>query len=287
MSIINGFAMGVSALLKFMGYPSPSAYNNIKVYGSNTIDYIHIKNVEMTEAEMLATPYYIDPTWDGNTIFLALFQMNLNGGNITGLVNPITEWEVQRKKSTETAYKTIALLPSTSTSFLDLTTESGVVYNYQIFATNDTEISEPLSNNLNSEFYSHVLIDAVTNVAVVFDLNLEFDGYGQETAMQRYDGYDKYSTYSFGERRFKTGSARAIVSDNLTIDYELVQTIDYLKTVDEFLNNGNDKIMKDRKGNAIRVKTINGMTQTPLNISISQQPYVISFDFEECGEIDG
>lgn len=287
MNIINGIAMGVSALLGYMGFPVSSAYTNIKVYGQNIVDYVHIKNVEMTEAEMLATPLYIDPTWDGNTIFLALFQNNLNGGNITGLVNPILNWEVQRKKESETVYKTIAILPSTATGYIDLTVEPNVVYNYQIFATNDTEVSEPLANNLDSKFYNHIIIDTETGTAIVFDNNLEFSGYTQEVSYETYVGYNKFPAFSFGNRRYRTANASAYVGECIEVDNEFIQTVDYLNTIDNLINKTSDKIMKDRKGFVLRGKTVGGITETPMNVAIPDQPYIVSFNFVESGEVDG
>lgn len=287
MNIINAVAMHVTAMLKFGGYPTKSEYTSLVVEGGHIYDYIQIKNTELTTAEMLSYQKYVDPLWDGNTLALATFRNNFSAGNVDNIVNPLTNWIVQRKKSTESVYTTLAVVGADAVSFMDLTVESGYTYEYQIIAINETELSDPLFNTLNSSFFNHLLIDPTTGMAVVFDANLEFDGYTEEVAYETYDGYNRYPAHSIGKRRYKIGSAKALVHENMCVDNELVQTIDYLKTLDDFINNGNNKIMKDRKGNVLLVKTLDGMTQNPLNVGLSQQPYEISFNFVEVGEVDG
>lgn len=309
--------MGISALLGYVGYPVSTSYTNIKVYGQNIVQYVHVKNVESTTDDIQNMQLYVTPSWGVNTLLLAKFENNLDGGNISGLTSPLLNWNIFRRKTNETSFTFLKSLPATATSYIDATAEPNVGYVYQAIASNDTELSTPIQNGLLSSFYNCVIASLDGSKAYIFDYNLEFDGYENETAYQRYDGYDKYSSYSFGKRDFKTGNVTAILADiysngvytggfnydsgflyNNGLDYadefianlqsyQISQFPDYIKEFNDFINNGEYKIFKDRKGNVLKVVTTQGVKQSPLNIAIGQQPYMISFHFEESGEVNG
>ena len=286
MPVINGTALGVSIMDGYSGYPTPATYTSIKVYGGAIIDHVHIKNVIMSETDISNLQLYVAPTWDGNTIFLANFENTLNGGNITGLVNPITNWKVLRRKTTETSFATLATLPSTSTSYIDATAEPNVTYIYQVLATNATEISEPLQNTLESNFFNCLLCNLDGTIAFIFDLELDFSGLQENVAFQIYEGYNKYPTISVGDRRYKTGEVSAILADSYG-NGEIVQTVEYIKMFTDFIGNGQPKIFKDRKGNVLKVMTTGGVKQDPFDIRIGTQPYRVWFQFTEIGEVNG
>lgn len=283
MPVMNGMVLGVVVLAQAISSPVPVMYNSIKVFGQSIVDYIQIQNVEKLESDIPNLKLYDTPIWDGNTIMLANFENTLNAGNVTSLTNPILNWVVQRRKTTDTSFTTLATLDVSQKSYVDTTLEPNVEYIYQIIATNDTEQSEPLVNMLDSVFYNSVLSDLEGTIAYVFDFNLDFDGFENEVAYQRYDGFSKNSAYSFGKRDFRFGSATAILSSSFS---DVTQTIDFIKTFTQFINNGQPKIFKDRKGNVLKVVTTGGVKQKPLSIAIGEQPYEISFNFEEVGEVN-
>jgi hypothetical protein len=286
MPVINGIALGVSILNSYAGYPIPATYTGIKVYGANIIDHVHIKNVLLTQTEIANLQLYTAPVWDGNTILLANFANNFNAGNITGLVNPITTWVFQRRKTTETTFTTLATLPSTTTQYIDATAEPNVDYIYQVLAKNATEISEPLVNTLSSNFYNCVLSSLDGSEAYIFDLNLDFGGLQEVVAFQQFDGYNEFPSFSFGEMKYREGDVEAILASDYS-GIELIQTVDYLKAFSAFINNKQEKIFKDRKGNVLKVVTTGGVKQAPLNIAIGAQPYTVNFNFKESGVING
>lgn len=282
----NSF-LGYQQLQSVAPTPIPSGYSGLKVFGECEIDNIHFVNYTMTDEQVSEIDYTITPTWNSNkTIFLATFdRLDLKAGNVIDLNDPILNWILQRRKSTETNFTTLATLPASTISYVDTLTESNVSYVYQLLATNDTEVSEPLVGNLDSSFYNSIIMDVEGTMVYLFNLNLDFNGYTNEVAFQRYDGYNKYSAYSFGDRNFKIGDVSAII-DNSTSG-GILQTIEYIKSFNDFINNGKEKIFKDRKGNALRVVTTGGVTQAPLDLAISEQPYIVSFHFEEIGDING
>lgn len=284
--------LGYNAFLGYMPLqggsfmPTPSAYTGLKVFGECIIDNIRVSNYTMTDAEIGLIDFNITPPWvAGKTIFLATFDYsNLVGGNVIGLLSPILNWVVQRKKTTDITFTTLATLPVGSISYVDSTAEPNTSYTYQLLATNETEISEPLVNTIDSDFYNSIIMDVDGTDVYIFDANLDFSGFSNEVATQRYDGYNKYSAYAFGNRDFKTGDVSAIIHSGIT--GSITQTIDYVKAFNEFINNGKQKIFKDRKGNVLKVVTTGGVKQVPVDLAIGEQPYMVSFHFEEVAEVN-
>jgi len=286
LNIIGSILLGSTVLTYPNIPPSVAVYNNLKVYGGGIVDHIHVKSTPIILAEMQTLPLYTPPVWDGETVFLANFQNSLTGGTSTTLSNPLESWTINRRKTTESAFTQLASLPATAKDYFDITAEPNCTYIYQVLGVNATEISEPLENTLVSSFFNTLLIDPSTGLTFIFDINLDFSGYENETAHERYDGYNKFSTHTFGKRNFRTGDVKAIISEDMLVD-GIVQTTQYLKTFQDFVNNGNEKILKDRKGNVLKVVTTGGVQQEPLNVGIAQQPYSVSFHFEEVGEVNG
>lgn len=287
MPIINGTTLGVSYFDGFSGYPSPRAYTGLKIFGGAIyFDHVHVKNRSTTLAELEAMKVYDVPPWTIDTILLANFRNTPNCGNVTGLASPVENWVVQRRDANSDKFITLDVLTSEKTSFIDTKVESDKSYVYQVLAINATEVSEPLVNTLESSFFNCVLMNLDGSVYYLFDMALDFSGYASEIATQRFDGYNQYSSYYFGERNFKTGDVTALMSNTCT-DNGIDQSIDFIKGFDSFINNKEPKIFKDRKGNAIKVVTNGGVKQAPLDIKIGQQPYLISFHFEEVGDLNG
>lgn len=288
MSFLSGYALGVSALNYFNQTPPiPTEYQSIKFYGNNgtytLLDNIHLRSTVLTDTEVASLDVLETPLWTSDTLLLATFDETLSAGNITNIINPITNFDIYRRKSTESKFIKLATLPVTDTDYIDATLESGSTYVYNIVAKNTTEASEPLQVSLDSDFYLWAIIDPDTFETHVFNFNLESNAFNNEIAYKRFDGYGKYSTHMFGDRDFLTGNISAIASSNCgTIE----QSVDYVHSLRTFINNGKTKILKSRKGQALKVITHNFKSEI-LDDAIGEQPYIVSFDFEEVGVLNG
>ena len=64
------------------------------------------------------------------------------------------------------------------------------------------------------------------------------------------------------------------------------QSVEYLDILRAFINNGKPKILKSRKGHVLKVITY-GYEASPLNSGILQQPYIVKFNFEQVGDVNG
>lgn len=284
MSYLGGTIVGVST---FEGIASIiiGDYTSSELYGgSSCFDNVRLINRKLSDAEFDALVLGETPLWTPETLMLATFDdSDLNAGNITGLTSPVTGYELFRKTEDELSFIKIADLPSTASSYVDITALPNVTYIYDLIATNEDERSNPIEGSITTNFYGIYLIDPITYKTYIFDLNLGFDTLNSEMAYQRYDGYNKFSGHSFGKRNFITGSISAIV-DEYTTSNQFTQTADFVKELQDFINNGEYKILKTRKGEIFKVHTMNFSSQV-LNSAITAQPYSISFNFEQIGEV--
>ena len=131
------------------------------------------------------------------------------------------------------------------------------------------------------------MIDPETQVSYIFNLELVSNAFGNEINYRRYDGYNKYSPFSFGDRDFLTGTIEAIVISNpcqINGSDDVNQTVEFLNELRAFINNGKEKILKSRKGHVLRVVTIDPNTPIWLD-QIGEQLYKYSFSFSEVGEV--
>lgn len=286
--ILGGSIYGVSVLAGGQSFPTPSTYSRVTIHGSSIADKVWVRNFELTEAQMMEGDPTETPIWDGTTLLLANFNNNIGGGSVESITDPITEFDVNRRQVDETTFTRLATVDETVSSYIDVTAEPNTTYIYEILAKNATEISEPiLADPFESNFYNWVLIDEETGTAYIFNLNLQSNAFNNEINYERYDGYDKFSPFTFGDRDFVTGSITAVVQTNSSIcDVQIDQPVSFLNELRAFINNKKEKILKSRKGHVLRVVTTD-YSSNPLNDGIGEQPYYVSFNFTEVGEVHG
>ena len=282
--VLGGSVLGVSTLLGGASFPSPSEYQSFEIYGSSIASNAWIRNYELTEAQIMAESPEDIPAWDGTTLLLANFSNNLDAGNV-GSITTIDNFDVNRRKVSETTFTKLATVDNTVTEYIDVTAEPNTTYIYEVLAKNATEISEPIvADPFDSDFFNWLLIDEETATTYIFNLNVQSNAFTNETSYERYDGYNKFSQFSFGDRDFVTGSVSAILALEQGCELEITQPVEFLDTFREFVNNGKEKILKSRKGHVIRVVTTDYNSDVWLD-ELMEQFYRISFNFTEVGEV--
>jgi hypothetical protein len=280
-NFLGNFILGITPLASYSS-PTPFAYNKLEVFGGNTrLDYVQILNRELTESEIMSINIDSEPIWDGSTIALATFEGDsLAIGNITGLTNPILGYFINRRTGNSGVYNRIGTSSAEGIYNDWKTGGNSQIYEYQIIAYNNTQQSNPIYTSVTTSYYGDYIIDESTGQGYIADWNIERNDFTNEVAFQRYDGFNKYSAYSVGKRNFLTTNVSAII--NLGCD-GLNQPTSFLEEFRSFINNGNKKIYKTRKGEVYNVVTY-GCNYSELNISIRENPYLLSFEIMEVGE---
>lgn len=284
-SILKGNILGLSVLSGFTAFPQPSAYTNIEIYGNSIVDNVQVKNVLISETEIINLPSIpTEPVFDGYTLMLATFNNgNLNAGN-ANVSYPITGWDLFRRKSDEQVFTKLITTGANVGTYIDNRVEPNATYIYELFGFNATERTAPIVATIESSYYNWVLSSIDGTINYIFDLNLNSDGFDNAVASNIYDGYGKYSKVTQGIRDYRTGKIEAIVASQVT-DTGIVQTVEFIDGLRSFINNGEEKILKSRKGDVLRVATNKGMESKVLSDAIGQQPYVVGFEFIEVGDL--
>lgn len=283
MSFLGLIFNGISTLLGYQGQPIKRNYSKIRVYGEADFDDIHVRNYVMSEEEINNLEIAIPDVWTGKTIMLAQFENeNLTSGNVSGLTESIIYWEINRRELGSTLLTKLDTIPVTQTQYIDITAAPNKIYEYVVFGISENQISEPLvSPQLKSDFYNHILIQPDTKKAFVFDLNTQTGTIENETDVTRHDGFGKYSAYSYGLRDFEKSSISAIPGS--VSNGGLSQAIEVLRELKDVINDQKDKLYKTRKGEILWVTTIDSSRQL-LSDSIEQQPFIVTFNWEETGK---
>lgn len=223
------------------------------------------------------------PSWDDDTLLLALFNETLDGGNVLGSAE-INKWVIKRREIGGSGIlKTIGQTPNVNTTkFTDYTVPSKREYEYQIFPESDNIIGNPLvTDTIKTDFYGWYLVGEHEGIVYKFDMDLESGNIQNDTDVHEHETYTKYNAFSYGERDFIRGNIRVLAG---TIkDYQFEQDVDFLNELRAFINNGKEKLLKSRKGDIWRVRTNN--FDVKYRDKYSQQIADISFNFVESGDV--
>lgn len=270
--------------------PVPSKYNKITIYGGNTgsiISKVWGRNKLVSEQDV--SDYDIltyKPKWDSDTYGLSEFFNNLDMGNITGLINKMTQWDISRKATGEKISTHLTTVDVDTKTHKDFTAVSSKDYNYYITAKNDEEISSPVVASVTPDYYGWFLIDEEKGISYKFDANLESGNLGYEEDVIWYNNNTEYPVCSKGKHNPMTIQIKAILFDPINLDnpYSYEQSNQILAELKEFIKSSRTKILKDRRGRIWRGETF-GNNENQLHDGLEQQIVVTSFTFKETRKV--
>jgi len=265
--------------------PDDKTYDTVTLSGPAYFDKLHIQNVEVSQSVVDA--YTLDlyaPSWGGTTILLANFEDTLDAGNVViDSGNPLVGWTVTRREQGSSLAETICEPDITETGCIDTTAQLGKTYIYDIYPYTNEEVGEALeSDPVTVDYYGYFLIDPSDGTAYKFDLNAISGTMANDTSMTEYETFTERNAYSFVDKNIMRCTISAVVGEDDNGD--LSQTVELLDTLKAFINNGQEKIFKTRKGEVYRGITINHQ-KTPINDDLSEQVYSVSFDFIEAADL--
>ena len=267
--------------------PTTSTYSNLKIFGAGTFDDVHVLNRVLSQSEIDSLDLLEEPEWDVFTLMLAKFNNNLQAGNIVSLDDPIDNWIVRRKRSDESKFTVLAELEADATEYTDRLAESRKTYTYQAIPLAGDALGEPIEDdNVVTDFQRVVLLDPDTEEGYSFCLEV---GRSQITTNERVTQQQtkgKYDTFLTENRKFASGSISTIPESNSVTAQEIEQDIAFINQLEDFITNGNEKILKFESGFTYRVYTNNFVkAQRQGETSNGQILNSISFDWNEIGEL--
>jgi hypothetical protein len=272
-------ALSVNANTNLVVLPQRT-YSGFTFKGNGTIDAAHLRNIELTDVEILNISTV--ELFGANSIFLANFENTLQAGNYVTLSKPIASWKIARRKTTEFSPAIIATLDKTITTYTDFTQANNVSYEYQFspIADDGTE-GTPILSIAESNFFGWFLCSTDSTKVYKFDMEITSDAIMLNMDQKVFEGFSQFPTVRTGVRKYHSGGLKTMPyqynGNNISVDYTL------LTSIQDFISDGTTKVLKNTKGDLFYVQT--SQFQYQYRDTIGEQPMDISFKFTEVAGV--
>jgi hypothetical protein len=258
-------------------------YNIIQLNGECIVDKLRIVDYAMTTTELDALSITDVYSWDEHTLFYAEFTNNLHGGSIV-VPTTIDSWTVVRFCCNSNVPEVIAKeLDGATTSIVDYTAVKPRDYYYKVYPITATAVIAEIQSNIVELCYDYyAFLDPTTGESFTFGCNINESGIQVVDSVTTYEGFTRYPVEAHGQLNYETSTFSALLG-NVTYNIYTGDTVAMYDALRAFINNGNEKIMKDRKGNIRRVST-KGLNRN-IDEKPSEMPTSISFTWTETGAV--
>jgi len=262
--------------------PARQTFTSGNIYGSTVIDEVHLRNIEMSDSDILALNSV--ETFDANTLLLGHMENNLQMGNYTSLTSPINSYNIEKRLVGSQQYNLVQNVTQDSniTSIKDYTCKNKTDYEYAIFPQDISGvIGSSSTQTINSDFFGWFLISQDNTISYKFDMQINTDALQVVEDYKIFDNYTKYAVSSKGKRQYVTGKISTIPYSISTDGLTYVIDVNILNTIEDFIEDTQPKYLKNAAGQIFLVST-HGYSYKYYD-EIGEQPYTISFQFEQIG----
>ena len=266
--------------------PITSTYSNIKIYGNAIIDDVHLLNYIMSETQISENvDFYIEPEFDNDTLLLSRFNNNLNAGNISFLTEPVTGWKIGRRRESDLIFEEIeTVLNPILQSYEDITVNANDTYIYSLSPVTQNYIgSSVLTNEVDVIMNSWFLISLDGNSIYNMCFNFTSTVININESFSQNETFGKFDVTGKSNRQFNSSHISFIPSSVNGIN-EIIQSVDYIKELENFIQNNEMKYLKSPKGEIWKVITY-GFNKSLFSDSDYTQTYIVDFDWIEVAEI--
>ena len=274
--------------------------NNTRTTNSvaNIYDYVWVKNgVQSQDVIDAVNNFFYIPTFDFDTLLLANFNDNINGGNISNISSDVVNWLIYRKEKDSTTLTFIASIPASENNITDYNVLFGQEYEYVIFAETDNEISNAITGkgtvkarwegwsliDLNNQQESGLYTISADDVWL-FNTNFSSSDIEQNLNKYIYENFTQFPKVSTGQKNYISGGITAFLSNITSTSPQYKDTAQMMQDFGNMIANGHPKLLKDRKGNAWIVDTqSNGFNYIDESY---EQIITVGFNFIQIGDAD-
>ena len=267
--------------------------NNVK------LDFLHLEEYSDGNADIFSNTRY-KPTLNSNSRFLVTFD---NGTTLSQGVADVAlgyTFSVYKEITGTNRLIYVSRIDEGQLSVVDYNVINNTNYTYYIFKEGEETISEAVvSNSVDTCWWDWSLIDVVpsaTNknlyIAVgdiwKFNLNIASGGRTQTMNTTVYDTLARFPKVSTGKLNYAKGSLSCILGNVQKVasrGLQYVEPVSLLENWNEFCANGNIKLLKDRKGNAMLVSITDNASQ--LDDITSEQVNTITFTWAQVEDASG
>lgn len=269
-----------------------TVHNNVK------LDFFHLEESSSTNVNIFNTAKY-KPVLNNYSRFLVTFD---DGTTTSGGVADVAlgyNFSIYREIKDTNQLVYVARLGDGGLSMTDYGVTNNKTYKYYIFKEDEAAISEAVvSNDVSTCWWDWSLIDIIPSTSEKglyytagdiwkFNLNVSSAAKTQTLNNTTYNNLTRFPKVSSGKLNYSTGSLTCLLGNIQRTTNSLVEYIEPSTMLDEwndFCANGNMKLLKDRKGNAMLVAITGTSSQT--DDVTREQTNTITFSWIEVESIN-
>ena len=296
-------------------------YNDIFLTGGNAscvIDAMHVLDYEMTDDDIklqdlvestnlvldstvdflmnqteFSSNYGNEPSYGENTILYTGFNETLECGSLVTTIDyPLTAYKIRRKEVGDSLNPLLTTITDiTKNTFVDYTCPNNKLVVYTVTPYFSSGLENIEGRGLSSDeggiklsFGGWILssgIEATPTISYTFSMENESDEIKVVTDYKKYDTYNTYPTFRWGNRIYKEGALKTIPYNYITLTGQYEITVDLMEAIKTFVNDKNVKILRTPSGEVLSVCTYDFSYK--YMDKIAEQPFEIKFSFTEVG----
>ena len=269
-----------------------TVHNNVK------LDFFHLEESSSTNANIFNTTKYV-PVLNNYSRFLVTFDdATTTSGGVADVALGYN-FSIYREVKDTNQLVYVARLGEGELLMTDYGVTNNKTYKYYIFKEDESAISEAvISNDVSTCWWDWSLIDVIPSTSEKglyyttgdiwkFNLNISSAAKTQTLNNTTYNNLTRFPKVSSGKLNYSTGSLTCLLGNVQKTTSSLVEYVEPNTMLDEwnkFCADGNIKLLKDRKGNAMLVMVTGTSSQT--DDVTREQTNTITFSWVEVENID-
>ena len=269
----------------------------VTVHENVKLDFFHFEEDSLTKDNIFINAKY-KPTLNNYSRFLISFDdATLISKGITDTALGYT-FSIYKEKDNNNKLIPVARLSEGGLSIKDYNVSNNSNYKYYIFKEDEEAISEAvISNPVDTCWWDWVIADIIPSEddkglyhvdldsVWKFSLNISSAARTQNTNHTIYNNLTKYPKVSIGKLNYSTGSLTCLLGEvekTSSGEISYVEPASLLDEWNDFCVNGNIKLLRDRKGNALLV--IIDSTSAQLDDVSREQLNTLTFSWTQIGD---
>lgn len=212
-----------------------------------------------------------DLQWDFDTVLHATYDGHINAGNITLSISQISSFKIKRRKSKAYNWELLFEIPVSSVedfSFerFDKYVSSNTSYEYTIIPVNNNIEGEYNINSITPEFEGMFIVDKENTFSTLLDAKVTVQREQTATTLKTLDS--KYPfVFKNSRNNYSSGSATGVFIefDYVAREYKTKEGYGFRAKLNDFLLNGNPKILKMDDGRTWLVNVVENISEDQEN----------------------
>lgn len=281
------------------------AYNEIKLYGGQTCDYLYIQS-DAPDEDAFSCVDDEPSAWNETTSFYANFsnsERRLAAGD-SEIIGSIEGYEIYRRKYNESVSEYVGTIQKSENNISDLiidyAVKNGVDYTYYLFPNADaTKSGAPLSPLITKQlsidvpYWSLFIVDETDEENVFyldklfkFELNLQVGDMTNNTQVAISQNFTKYPTIQYGSSNYWSSSLSSLCGFTSSNGVDYIHNVNMLNELKSLSSDTRRKFLKDTCGNLWEVNVGAPITITTMDTAL-QNVKTWTFPWIEVGDSKG